>query len=70
MTLEISLALLAFSAPITAAIISFAPKREEKQTDAPDFYVTTREFDNFRNELRANLAEIQNELALLNEHLT
>ncbi len=67
MTMDIALALLSFSAPVTAAILGgvvWVWKRkvasEEKPSDGP--YLTTREFDNFRHDLNRKLDAISRKL--------
>lgn len=68
MTLELAIALLSFSAPVTAAIaggVVWVWKRkvvseEDPKTGGP--YLTTREFDNFRHDLYRKLDAISRKL--------
>ncbi len=55
MTMELSLALLAGSFVITAAIIKFVPSRNGK-------HLTTREYDLHRTDLLVKLGNIDSEL--------
>jgi C-terminal processing protease CtpA/Prc len=73
-TIEIALALVAFSAPITAAIVKLVPRRAVRYADRGENephtpYLTTREFDNFRSELSDRITEIKMELAYIKDHI-
>lgn len=63
MTMEIAIALLAFSAPITAGIIVFRPEKKEQPNGK---YVTTREYDAFKSDLSARLDALEKELHDMN----
>jgi hypothetical protein len=65
MSIELALALLSVSAPITAAIIKLAPPlcgRKPDPADAAGPYLTTREFDLFRAEFLDTMRGVKTEL--------
>ena len=64
MTMEVSLALLAFSAPITASIIIFRPAKKEQPNGK---YVMTREYDAFKHDLYARLGSLEKAFNSLND---
>ena len=57
--MPLSITLLAFSAPITAAIIQRVPKKTNG-ADSNGKYVTVREFDSFKEMLMSRLSNIEN----------
>lgn len=59
MTMEIALALVAFSAPITAGILRFKNGNGNGNSSK---YVPYREFDNHRHELSDRLTGIEGEI--------
>ena len=66
MTLTISLALIAFSAPVTAIILVFVPKRNGKKNG----YVTTREYERDRTDLVVKLSAIDGRLGDMNTRIS
>lgn len=62
MTIQIGLALIAASAPLTAIILVYMPKKNGK-------YVTTREYDLHRTDLLVKLGGINGELGNMNARI-
>lgn len=64
MTMEISLALLAFSAPITAGIFVFRPQRNGNGK-----YLTTREHDSFKADMGDRFTSIEGKIDGLSNYV-
>jgi len=67
MTIEVSLALLAFAAPVTAAVFKFCPAWNKP--DGFYKYVSLREYDAFKVDVGRRLDEIRTDLRELNNFL-
>lgn len=65
MTLPVALSLLAFSAPITAAVIGYFRQSKDAPSYSNGKYLTFREFQSFRDELWRRLNVIDHEISAI-----
>lgn len=71
MTPEVLTAIVSAACAVTASVVGgIVWLLQRKDTPSAPEYLSVREFDNFRNELRPQILAIQTELAFIRDHIT